>query len=135
MAFGLLSALSWVVWIGVGLIAVHVAMSVLTSCEQLTDHERPPSSRKKRHLALKWATGGVLAAVAIAHIVLPKSDYTAALLMAAIAVALAVHLCVGAKSLLKDIGVDRRYRMAFRIVVCAVLVAVAIVLLACLAMR
>jgi succinate dehydrogenase hydrophobic anchor subunit len=31
---------------------------------------------------------------------------------------LAVHLCVGSKSLLKDLEIDRRYKTAFRIVVC-----------------
>jgi hypothetical protein len=66
--FGLKSPLAWLVWVGVALIAAHIVVSVVTSREQLSDVEHPPSVRKKRHLVLKWATGGLLAAAAIAHI-------------------------------------------------------------------
>ena len=132
MVLGFAGALSWVVWAGVGLVVVHVALSIATSREQLTDRERPPSARKKRHLALKWATGAVLAAVAAAHVVLPKSDLVAALLMVVVAAALAVHLCVGAKSLLKDLRIDRRHKTALRVIICALLAAVVAVTLGCL---
>ena len=97
---GFISPLAWLVWVGVGLICVHVVASIVTSREQLSDVERPPSSRKKRHLALKWATGGLLAAVALAHVVLPKSSELATACILALCVVLAVHLCVGSKSLL-----------------------------------
>lgn len=118
--WGFSSPLSVLVWVGVALAAVHVVLSVVTSREQLNDAERPPSPRKKRHLALKWATGLLLAGAAAAHVALPKGPVLGVVLIAVVAVALAVHVCVGSKSLLKDIGVDRRFKTAFRIVVCAV---------------
>lgn len=111
-------SLVWLVWGAVFLACVHVVVSIVTSYQQLTDVEFPPSARKKRHLALKWVTGGLLALVALAHIVLPPSTTLAALVIIVVSVALAVHLCVGSKSLLKDLEIDRRYKMAFRVVVC-----------------
>lgn len=118
---------AWAVWVGVVLIGVHVALSIVTSKQQLTDVERPPSPRKKRHLALKWVTGGALAAIACAHIVMMRvwgpwflpSRIVGALVIVALAVALAVHMCVGSRSLLKDLEIDRRFKTAFRVVVCA----------------
>lgn len=123
---GFTSPFAVAVWLGVALVGAHVIMSIVTSREQLTDPERPPSARKKRHLALKWATGGLLAAVAVAHIVTTRlygaqamqSSLSGALLIVALAIVLAVHLCVGSKSLLKDLGIDRRFKTAFRVVVC-----------------
>lgn len=126
---GYTSPLSALVWLGVALIVVHVVASIVTSREQLNDTERPPSPRKKRHLALKWATGIVLAALAAAHVLMPNDSYLATALIVVLAVALAVHLCVGSKSLLKDIGLNARYKLAFRIVVCAVAFAVVVAIL------
>ena len=54
-------------------------------------------------------------------------------IIAAVSAALAVHLCVGSKSLLKDLEINRRYKMAFRAVVCAFAVAFAVVMLVSLA--
>lgn len=115
---GFSARFAWLVWGAVALGCVHVAVSVITSYQQLTDAERPPSPRKKQHLVLKWVTGGVLAAIAAVHIVLPKASVEAAPVIAVLSVVLAVHLCVGSKSLLKDLGIDRRYKIAFRVVVC-----------------
>ena len=116
---GLSSSLSWLVWGAVGLAGVHVVASVVTSVQQLTDAERPPSARKKRHLALKWATGALLGVVAAVHIALPASAAASAGAIVALSVVLAVHLCVCSRSLLKDLGIDRRYKTAFRVAVCA----------------
>ena len=135
MAFGYVSPFAWVVWIGVGLIVLHVLLSVATSREQLVDQARPPSARKKRHLALKWVTGAILAVAAIVHVALPKSTLAASLLMLVVVVALAVHVCVSAKSLLTDIGIDKRYKMLVRIIVCALLAVAAMVTLTCLFMQ
>ena len=107
--------------------AVKALISVFTSREQLTDVERPPSARKKRHLALKWATGGLLLAAAAVHVVVMRtwgaaaaqSTATGAVLTIVLATVLAIHLCVGSKSVLKDLGIDRRYMTPFRVVVCA----------------
>ena len=121
---GFASPFATLVWAGVGLVAVHVVASVVTSREQLHDRERPPSARKKRHLALKWATGCLLAVAAAVHIVsrMPFAAAQSALLDVAsivvVAVALAVHLWVGSKSLLKDLGLDTRFQLAFRVAMC-----------------
>ena len=116
---GFISPLAGLVWVGVVLIIVHIVASIITSWEQLGDIEYPPSPRKKRHLALKWVTGGLLAAAAIAHIVVPGSVAASTAVIVAVCIVLAVHLCVGSKSLLKDLGLDTQGKTAFRIVVCA----------------
>ena len=125
---GLTSPFGWLVWVGVGLIVAHVGLCAVTSVQQLTDAQRPPSARKKRHLALKWATGVALALVAGLHVMGVPLQGLGAIspriasigLLTILLAALAFHVCVGAKSLLKDIDVDRRYKMAFRVVVCVV---------------
>ena len=119
LVFGFFGPLAWLVWCGVVLAFVHVVVSIVTSREQLSDKERPPSARKKRHLLLKWITGGILALAAFAHVFVPKVAVASGAIIAVVSIALAVHLCVGSKSLLKDIGVDRRYKLVFRVVVCA----------------
>ena len=115
--FGYMSPLTWLVWVGVVLVAVHVVVSVFTSRDQLTDPDFPPSARKKRHLALKWATGIVLVACVACH-VMCEGAVAERVAIVAVAVMLAVHACVGGKSLLKDLNIDRRYKGAFRIAVC-----------------
>ena len=127
--FGFSSALSWVVWGAVILAGLHVVMSMVTSTQQLTDREFPPSRRKKAHLALKWVTGGLLAVVAIAHIILPKSSVTAAGVIVAVSVLLAVHVCVGSKSLLTDLGFSKRYKWPLHVVVCLFAAVFAVVML------
>ena len=115
---GFSSPYSWLVWFGAGLIVVHVVLSIVTSREQLNDQKRPPSQRKKRHLALKWATGAGLAACITAHVLFKDTSITW-MVIVAVAVMLAVHLCVGSKSLLADLNIDRRFQLAFRVIVCA----------------
>lgn len=127
--FDLPSTFKWVVWIAVILAGLHVAVSLVTSSQQLTDTEHPPSKRKKAHLALKWLTGGLLAIVAIVHIVLPKSMVAATYVIVAVSVVLAVHLCVCAKSLLSDLGIDRRWKWPFRVFVCLLAAAFVLVML------
>ena len=115
---GFSSSLSWVVWGALIVVGLHVVMSVVTSSQQLNDAERPPSRRKKAHLALKWVTGGLLAVVALVHIVLPKSLDASAFVIVAVSIALAAHLCTCAKSLLSDLAIDRRWKWPFRVFVC-----------------
>ena len=127
-AFALPSAspLMWVIWVGVGFVALHVALSAVTSYQQLTDKEFPPSARKKRHLALKWATGALLLFAIVAHITCARVP---ALVMAVpflprlatvvLAIVLAWHICVGMKSLLTDIGLSKRLMTPLRVLVCA----------------
>ncbi|MDO4290996.1 MAG: hypothetical protein Q4C41_07195 [Eggerthellaceae bacterium] len=134
---------AWAVWLGVGLAAAHVVLCVATSVQQLTDAVRPPSIHKKRHLALKWATGAALFAVAAAHVVVARTagahdmlaDISGVAVIVALATALAVHLCVGSKSLLKDLNISRSYRTAVRAAACAFAVVFAVAALAGFAIR
>ena len=116
--FGFVNSFPWVVWIAVIIAGIHVAVSLLTSAQQLGDAERPPSARKKAHLALKWATGGLLAVIALVHIILPKSMVASAYVIIGVSIALAAHLCVCAKSLLSDLSLNRRWKWPFRALVC-----------------
>lgn len=112
------TSLSWLIWVAIGLIAAHVVLSIVTSYQQLTDKERPPSENKKRHLALKWGTGILLLAAIIAHV---EGMLSPIAVMAVLAAVTALHVCVGAKSFLTDLNLDKRHRDAVR--VAAILVA------------
>lgn len=113
---------SWVIWVGVALLVVHIIMSVGTTVSMYTDTVRPPSQKKKRHQVLKWVTGCALLAVAALHMAftsgLRAGGAVAALtpityvLMAVLIAALAWHILVASKSLLKDLHVPhhKRYR-------------------------
>ena len=125
LAFGIPSSLAWLVWVGIALVGVHVVVSIVTSRQQLTDADRPPSPRKKRHLALKWATGILLASVVCVHVLVMRFgagtlpiEVVLKVVTVVLSGALALHVCVGAKSVLKDLNIDRRYMTAFRVVVC-----------------
>lgn len=125
------SPLRWTVWLGVAAVAAHVVLSVATSREQLADVERPASPRKKRHLALKWITGLLLAAVAGLHIACVRAPgmfagYLPAprLAITAVAAVLAWHICVGAKSLLTDLGLSKDLMTPMRITACVVAAAI-----------
>lgn len=127
-AFALPSAhpLLWVVWVGVGFVVLHIVLSAVTSYQQLTDSEYPPSTRKKRHLALKWATGCLLAAAVVAHIACMRipalviaAPFLPSLSTVVLSAVLAWHICVGMKSLLKDIGVGKKLMTPLRVLVCA----------------
>ncbi|MBO4352045.1 MAG: hypothetical protein J5818_00960, partial [Eggerthellaceae bacterium] len=135
-------AMVWVVWVGVVFMAAHVLVSVVTSYEQLTDVEFPPSARKKRHLLLKWVTGGLLLATVVAHITCVQlfgafalqTTVSAVVVTLAVVLTLAIHICVGAKSLLTDLGLDKRHMTLLRWVVVALAVAIALITIASLLM-
>ena len=133
---------AWIVWAGVVMVGAHVLASIVTSREQLTDPARPPSARKKRHLALKWATGTALAVAAAIHIAIMRTtgetltgggNAGLASLLALIAL-LAIHSCVGVRSLLKDIGADRGCKNVVRAALCAIAAALAIACIAAFAL-
>ena len=128
----------WIIWLGVGIVLVHVVASVVTSYGQLTDAERPPSARKKRHLLLKWVTGGLLAIVAGSHVVcmrtfgadsLQTSATSTAVALVLIA-ALVVHSWIGAKSLVTDLGLSKGLILPFRVAVCVLAVVIGCVVIA-----
>lgn len=126
-AFALPSAhpLLWVVWVGVGFVVLHIVLSAVTSYQQLTDREFPPSARKKRHLALKWATGGLLAASIVVHIACMRvpalviaAPFLPKLSTVVLSAVLAWHICVGMKSLLKDVSLSKQLMTPLRVLVC-----------------
>ena len=116
----------WVVWVGVGVLVAHIALSVGTTVSMLTDTKRPPSAKKKRHQLLKWVTGLTLLAAVLVHVcttsaianggVVHELSWLEFALMIAVAAALAWHIFVASKSLLKDLRVPdhKRYRPAMQ---------------------
>ena len=132
---GLVNSVPWLVWAMFGVVGVHVLASVGATALMLTDTDRPPSSRKKRHFALKWATGTVLAATVAAHLFsilcpgsLPSLPKVLFMLLLA---ALAWHVGIATKSLARDLGIGKRTRDIMRAVyVLAVFALIALVVLA-----
>ena len=135
---GLVNSVPWLVWIMFGAVGVHVLASVGTTALMLADTARPPSSRKKRHFVLKWATGAVLAAAIAVHLfcilcpgslpVFPHLTRVSFLLLLA---ALAWHVGIATKSLARDLGIGKRTRDIMRAAyVLVVFALVALVLVA-----
>lgn len=135
---GLTNSLPWLVWVMFGTTGAHVLASVGATALMLTDTERPPSSRKKRHFVLKWATGAVLAAAIAVHLfcvlypgslpVFPHQTRVSFLLLLA---ALAWHVGIATKSLARDLGIGKRTRDIMRTVyVLAAFALIALVVLA-----
>ena len=127
----------YVLWLGMALVGVHVLASGVTSYEQLTDTVRPPSQKKKQHLVLKWMTGIALLVAAGFHIIRARElDIASAIhspigttVTVALIIALAVHAWTGSKSLLKDLNIDRKYRIVVRVIVSAIAATLAYALL------
>ena len=132
--FELPNSFAWLVWVGIAIVCAHVIASVITSRQQLNDAQHPPSTRKRRHLALKWVTGIALAAAVAAHIVTMRTTgetligagIGGMLVIIVLVALLAAHTCIGIRSLLKDVGADRGWKTAVRVVVCTVAAAIAI---------
>ena len=129
---------AYIPWIGVGVVVIHVVMSIVTSYGQLTDAEFPPSSRKKRHLLLKWLSGICLAVVAAIHIVSIQAfgseaiqvSITATATVLLLVVVLVIHVWIGAKSLITDLGLHKGLILPLRIVLCVVAVSVGCIVVA-----
>jgi hypothetical protein len=121
--FPVRDSLSFLVWVGVGLAVVHVSMCFLTTRQMLADTQRPPSIRKKRHFALKWISGGFVFAFAIVHVLysenlIPFGSSMFFSVTVMLACVLTCHVYAGIKSLVKDIGVNRRFRLPIKVVAC-----------------
>lgn len=121
--------LAFVIWAFFIAALVHGLLSIVTSRQMLHDAERPPSRRKKRHLVLKWVTGLALLLIACVHALLPEHAAAWPSVSILVALALAVHMYVGGKSLASDLGLPRGMRIAFRLVAIAWAVIVCIGLL------
>lgn len=134
---GLTNSVPWLVWIMFDVVGVHVLASVGATALMLVDTDRPPNSRKKRHFALKWATGAVLAATIAAHLFsilcpssLPSLPGQAKVPLPLLLAALAWHVGIATKSLARDLGIGKRTRGAMRAVyVLAVFALIALMVL------
>lgn len=111
--------LAFVIWAFFIAALVHGLLSIVTSRRMLHDAERPPSRRKKRHLVLKWVTGLALLLIACVHALLPEHAAAWPSVSILVALALAVHMYVGGKSLTSDLGLPRGMCIAFRLVAIA----------------
>ncbi|WP_165056448.1 MULTISPECIES: hypothetical protein [unclassified Adlercreutzia] len=116
LRFGFSDHLAWVAWIAAGVAGAHVGLSAATSYSMMADRRRPPSSRKKAHLALKWASGGMLLAAALIHVAagLTGGALDARCFLLIVLALLTWHCFVGAKSLLKDLGIPIRHKGGLR---------------------
>ncbi len=132
---GLVNSVPWLVWAMAG---AHVLASVGATALILTGTERPPSSRKKRHFVLKWATGSVLAATIAVHLFcilcpgsLPVFLHQTKVSFLLLLAALAWHVGIATKSLARDLGIGKRTRDVMRAVyVLTVFALIALVVLA-----
>lgn len=135
---GLVNSLPWLVWAMFGAAGAHVLASVSTTAFMLTDIARPPSSRKKRHFVLKWATGSVLAAAIAVHLFcilcpgsLPVFPHQTKVSFLFLLAALAWHVGIATKSLARDLGIGKRTRDVMRAAyVLAVFTLIALIVLA-----
>lgn len=116
------------IWSFAGIACLHAAANVLTTYLMLTDEARPPSPRKRAHQWLKWATGGALALVAAFYALCPAGQLAPALL--AVLAALLRHAYVGCKSLVRDLGLPRSFKLGLRALVLLAAVAAALILAA-----
>lgn len=106
------STLSWIAWIGTAAIAVHVGLNVRVTIEKLSDPEKPPSTRKKAKIALRWATGIVLVLAIGLHVAsmctqgadAAQSTLPGVAITIALIIAIAIHVCLCMKSLIRDLG-------------------------------
>ncbi len=123
-AFSLIREVSrnfeFLIWLGVMLIAAHIGLSGATTAVKLTDAENPPSDRKKRHFVLKWASGAAVVVAATIHVAVQLAGYVldsrvSLLMMVLVATVLAWHMWVGAKSIVKDLGLPKKIKPVVRL--------------------
>lgn len=122
--------LAFVIWAFFIVVLVHGLLSIVTSRQMLHDAKRPPSRRKKQHLALKWVTGVALLLVACIHALLPESTIFWPYASIFVTCALAVHMYVGSRSLASDLELPFGARLACRsmAIIWATLVCIALLL-------
>ena len=107
------------IWTFAALGITHAVACVATSFFMLTDHERPPSKKKRNHLWLKWGTGAFLLAAAALHSLglLSAEGIAAKTSQLVVLVALAWHSFVGCKSIVRDLNMPHGVRNAMRAVI------------------
>lgn len=110
----------WIVWLAVGIIVVHIVLSIGTMKQMIDDANRPPSEKKKRHQAKKWLTGLAVGVLAVAHAFAYFTTPAWAIIAILLDIALASHICVSAKSLAKDLRMPSNWRFAIRALAIAI---------------
>lgn len=106
------------IWLFMTVAVVHLVLCVMTSRAMLEDEVRPPSRKKKAHLALKWASGIVLLAAAAIHCQVLNG--AGALFASLLVAALAWHAWVGAKSAVRDLRGTKMLVAPLRLAVCCI---------------
>lgn len=105
----------WLVWGMLAIVGAHVCASVAATYAVMADKDRPASARKKGHFVLKWATGITLASAVAAHVMsLTGNPLVCKLLFICVALTLAWHVIVAAKSLARDLCLSCRTRDVLR---------------------
>ena len=127
-------AFEWAVWIGVGVIGVHIALSIATTVSMFTDKVRPASPRKRQHQMLKWMTGIALLICIFMHIASRGIDvdaprFTDAATAVIVLAALVWHFFVGVKSFTHDLRISSKLRTPARAIVAVAAAALALALL------
>lgn len=117
------------IWTGVCVVVLHVALSIGTTCQMFDDEMRPPSAKKKVHQLKKWVTGALVGVVAVAHVFAIFETRPWSVIALALDVVLAAHVCVSAKSLVKDLGLAPNQRYAIRVFTIAIAVLVGLALI------
>ena len=143
LAFPLINHFAWVVWAGTALIVVHVVLSAFTTREKLTKADKPPTAKKKLKIALRWATGILIAITACAHIgsvmlfggSAVESTQVGKIAVLAVIALLALHVCLGVKSLVRDLGASKEQKDSLktplRLVICLIAAAFFVIVLVC----
>lgn|GEM_PF-4477619 len=111
---------SWVVWVGVCIAVLHVALSIGTTRHMLHDEVRPPSAKKKAHQLKKWISGVLVGVVCAAHVLTIFETRLWFVIVLTLDVALAAHVCVSAKSLVKDLRLAPNLRYVIRVFAIAI---------------
>ena len=110
----------WVVWVGVCIAVLHVALSIGTTRHMLHDEVRPPSAKKKAHQLKKWISGVLVGVVCAAHVLTIFETRLWFVIVLTLDVALAAHVCVSAKSLVKDLRLAPNLRYVIRVFAIAI---------------
>lgn len=110
----------WIIWLAVGVIVIHVALSLGTTKQMLDDADRPPSRNKKWHQVKKWVTGITAGLLIAAHVLTDLAIPAWAIIAILLDIVLASHICVSAKSLVKDLGMPSSWRFVIRALAIAI---------------
>ena len=130
LALPLSNHFAWLVWAVTAVIIVHIVLSAVVTREKLSNPEKPPTTKKKLKMGLRWATGILIAVLVCVHagsVVLfgssaVQSTQVGKASVIALIVLVAVHVCTGVKSLVRDLGASKeqkdKLKTPMRLAVC-----------------